>query len=128
MLSRSATEHESAKENCPSRASVLERVLYHSLWSLDLIEQRTPNESLAERDEAIVFMLSALSETSSDAPRFLLVTDTGYMAKSSQILKAIDVLCDIFNCTQVAALRLCPDGSTYTLLGFAYVDKFDYRE
>ena len=80
-----------------------------------------------ESVEAIVFTLSALLETP-DAPCSLLVTGTGHIAKSSQILRTTDVLCAIYNCTQIAALRPCLDGSTYTLLSFAYVDKFVYRE
>ena len=122
------TRNECMSADLPRRWSDLEQAMHLPFWSSDSTKRRTLDEPLSEGDEALVCMMNALSDISSDASCSLLTTDTGSMAKVPKALNPTDVLCTIFNCSKVAALRPNPDEKTHTLLGFAYVHGFDYRE
>ena len=125
---RTLTGREWTRADFPSRWSSLEQAMRLSFSPSDWTEWDTWDQTVPNDSERTTFIQAALSEMYQDYPCSPLMTDTGYMAKAPKALEATDVLCAIYNCSKVALMRPNRDGLTYTLLGFAYVHGFDYRE
>ena len=125
---RDVMDREWARTDFPARWSHLEQAMQQLLSPSGWTESSTLDRSDSEDGDVTNFMKCTFSEMSHELPCSLLTTDNGYVAKISQALKATDVLCAIYNCSKVAVIRPNPDRLTYTLVGFAYVHGFNYRE